>query len=135
MSLLHRSLLAQIMAGMEPVVDAALTALVPGGVAMVPLVNAGLDAAENVSDSVSLVHETPVAVAGTTINSPLPAAAPAPAPAPVIVAPAPAPVVAPAPVTAVTAVTAVPVPAGEKLQASDVVNALMQTLIALQAKL
>lgn len=117
MSLLHRSLIAQILAGLEPVVEGAVTALVPGGVAIAPLVKLGLDAAENVADS---VHADPLPVAGTTVNSPLPAA-PAPAPEPVP-APAPAPAV-------------VPAPAAEKLSASDVVNALMQTLVKLQAQL
>lgn len=121
MSLLHRSLIAQILAGLEPVVEGAVIALVPGGVALEPLVHAGLTAAENVADS---VHADPVAVAGTTVNSPLPVAPVAP-PAPV------APAVEPAP----AAPAAVPVPAGEKLQASDVVNALLDTLLKIQAKL
>ncbi len=83
MSQLHRALLAQIIAGMEPVVEAAVTALVPGGAAVAAAVHVGAEAAENIAD----------AVTGGAAPDPAPAA-PAPA-APV--APAPAAPAAPAP--------------------------------------
>jgi len=82
MSLLHRSLLARIMAGMEPVVEGAVAALVPGGAALVPLIKAGETALEGVADSVS----------GTAASGPVTAAAPAaPVPAAPTAPAAPAP--------------------------------------------
>jgi len=121
MSLLHRSLVAQILAGLEPVVEGAVTALVPGGAAVAPLVHLGMEAAENVSDSVSAA---PVAVAGTVVASPLPPA-PAPAPAAAPAPDAPGKFYAPPPAAAPAAA----------LSAADVVSAMLATLTALQAKL
>jgi pyruvate dehydrogenase E2 component (dihydrolipoamide acetyltransferase) len=84
MSLLHRSLLAQIMAAIDPVVEAGVAAFVPGGAAIAPLVKMGMEAGENVADSVS---------GGGTADAP---AAPAPTAPAAPVAPAAAPVAAPA---------------------------------------
>jgi hypothetical protein len=91
MSLLHRSLLAQIMAAIDPVVEAGVSAFVPGGAALAPLVKMGMEAGEGVADSLSggSTADAPAAPAPTAPAAPAaPSAAPAPA------APAPAPTVA-----------------------------------------
>lgn len=113
MSLLHRSILAQIMAGLEPVVETAVSAFVPDGAVLSPLLEAGAAAAETALDGPAPPAAVAVAVA----------AAPAPAPAP---APLPAPVQS----SGLTAAAPAPAP----LTAADVIAALMQTLQALSLR-
>lgn len=136
MSLLHRNLIAAIVAGLEPVVESAVRVFVPGGAAAGALINAGAQAVENIADEVGGGDDEPapaaavVTVAGASIVSPFPAAAPA--------APAPVAAALPAPVqTSGLSPAAAPAPAaaGAALSAADVIAALMQTLQALSARL
>jgi hypothetical protein len=120
MSQLHRNIFAQIMAGLEPVVETAVTAFVPEGAIIAPLLEAGASAAETALDG----NAAPAVVSVLPPDhvSPLPAPAPAAAAQP---APAPAPS---GQTGAATAAAAAP------LSAQDVINALLQTLRALQAR-
>lgn len=126
MSMLHRNLIAAIISGLEPVVEGAVTAFVPGGAAASRLIHAGAQAVETIANEVS-GDDAPapavVQVVGTTIVSPFPAAA---APAPATTAPPSADTTGQ---TGSTSTAAAP-----KLTALDVIAALMQTLQALQAR-
>jgi hypothetical protein len=114
MSQLHRNIFAQIMAGLEPVVETAVAAFVPEGVVLKPLIEAGATAAETALDGPAPAAADPTKVLPADYVSPV-AAAPAPpassAPAAAAAAPAPAP-----------------------LSAADVIAALLSTLQALQAR-
>ncbi len=86
MSQLHRNLLAQIMAAIDPVVEAGVAAFVPGAA---PLAKVAMDAAENVADAIG---------GGSTEAAAAPAAPTAAAPAAPVAAASPAPTTsAPAP--------------------------------------
>jgi len=123
MSQLHRSLLANIMAAIDPVIETTLTVVNPLAGAGSRVLLGELEAMENAPDAPASPHDAPVAVAGTTINSPLPA--PVAPPAAQVVAP---PVAPPAPAPLELA-------PGHQLTAKDVIAALMQTLQGLQSQL
>lgn len=122
MSQLHRNIFAQIMAGLEPVVETAVAAFVPAGALVVPLIKAGAAAAETALDDTSAAAD-PSKVLPVDYVSPLPAAAAQPAPAP-----APPAADTTGKTGAATAAAAAP------LTALDVIAALMQTLQALSTR-
>jgi pyruvate dehydrogenase E2 component (dihydrolipoamide acetyltransferase) len=112
MSLLHRNVLSQILAAIDPLIEV-------GAAVVNPLAGAGAKLV--LTDVESIVNGTTQAPpsAPAVVAVPAPAAAPAPAPvvAPQLSGLAPAPAAAPAPLTA-----------------QDVIAALMQTLQALSAR-
>lgn len=121
MSLLHRTLLAQIMTAIDPIVETALTVVNPLAGAGSRLLLTDLEQMVDAPSSPASPHDAPVSVAGSTINSPLPV--PVAPPAAQVVAP---PVSPPAPA---------PLELAHALSAKDVIAALMQTLQGLESQL
>jgi hypothetical protein len=114
MSLLHRSVLAQIIASLAPLADAVVDVAAPGAA---PLVNAGLNAAEQVADAVSGGGSVDASAAATAAQAAAPAASSAPPAAPA------------APASSAQAGPVAP------LSAADVLAAFAATIASLQAKL
>lgn len=122
MSLLHRGLLAQIMAAIDPVIETALTVYNPAAGAGSRVLLTELESMEAPAPVVT-AHDAPVSVAGTTINSPLPV--------PVAADAHPQGRLSDAPWTAPAPLELEP----HVLTAKDVVAALMQTLQGLESRL